>query len=69
MKLPDLQKELIELSKHSQLGCGDGGCQIRKPTGMHTNGGCQCSPKQFQVALLHLAEQLDCYGKYKRWEK
>ncbi|MDY8108297.1 hypothetical protein U0C82_03920 [Fulvimarina sp. 2208YS6-2-32] len=24
-------------------GCGDGGCIIVKPVGMHTNGGCKCS--------------------------
>ena len=24
------------------LGCGDGGCVVERPTGMHTNGGCRC---------------------------
>jgi hypothetical protein len=24
------------------LGCGDGGCVVEKPRGMHTNGGCHC---------------------------
>ncbi len=24
------------------LACGDGGCCIRKPKGMQTNGGCGC---------------------------
>ena len=24
-------------------GCTDGGCLIRKPEGMHTNGGCRCA--------------------------
>ncbi|MDT6962881.1 hypothetical protein QTN24_15380 [Cupriavidus sp. SZY C1] len=23
-------------------GCTDGGCLVKKPTGMHTNGGCKC---------------------------
>ncbi len=23
-------------------GCTDGGCLIRRPKGMHTNGGCKC---------------------------
>lgn len=23
-------------------GCGDGGCIVQKPRGMHTNGGCDC---------------------------
>jgi hypothetical protein len=39
------------------LGCSDGGCCIRKPRGMHTNGGCQCGcereigPSKAQRAL------------------
>lgn len=24
-------------------GCGDGGCIIHRPGGMHTNGGCRCA--------------------------
>ncbi len=24
-------------------GCTDGGCIIKKPKGMHTNGGCRCA--------------------------
>ena len=24
-------------------GCSDGNCVIRRPEGMHTNGGCSCS--------------------------
>jgi len=24
------------------IPCGDGGCMLRKPIGMHTNGGCGC---------------------------
>lgn len=23
-------------------GCSDGYCQIKRPVGMHTNGGCRC---------------------------
>lgn len=23
-------------------GCGDSSCVVRKPEGMHTNGGCRC---------------------------
>jgi len=26
----------------AELGCGDGGCYIQAPRGMHTNGGCNC---------------------------
>lgn len=28
-------------------GCSDGACVVRKPTGMHTNGGkCYCVPRE-----------------------
>lgn len=30
-------------------GCGDGGCIIVKPKGMHTNGGCRCSRNWLQM--------------------
>lgn len=23
-------------------GCSDGGCHVKRPVGMHTNGGCHC---------------------------
>jgi hypothetical protein len=26
----------------AELACGDGGCIIQRPQGMHTNGGCHC---------------------------
>lgn len=31
-------------------GCSDGGCIIRKPEGMHTNGGCGCE-RELRQAL------------------
>jgi hypothetical protein len=36
-------------------GCSDGGCIIKKPRGMHTNGGCKCAKdylKMQRVALV-----------------
>jgi len=30
-------------------GCGDGGCIIVKPKGMHTNGGCRCSTNRLKM--------------------
>lgn len=30
-------------------GCGDGGCVIRRPSGMHTNGGCHCYENSFRM--------------------
>lgn len=34
--------ELLNKPFEGLPGCTDGGCVVRKPTGMHTNGGCQC---------------------------
>lgn len=34
--------ELLNKPFEGLPGCSDGGCVVRKPTGMHTNGGCQC---------------------------
>lgn len=36
-----LAEEYLELAKHVG-GCGDGGCVVLKPEGLHTNGGCRC---------------------------
>lgn len=31
--------------------CSDGSCVLRKPTGMHTNGGCHCLREPGKAAL------------------
>ncbi|MCO8609680.1 hypothetical protein KGP95_13295 [Burkholderia multivorans] len=54
----------------SVQGCGDGGCLIRKPQGMHTNGGCRCyrdSMKMHRVAYAaqELRKAVDAYLKEK----
>lgn len=36
MTLEEIEREL------QTLACSDGGCCIRKPVGMATNGGCVC---------------------------
>ena len=28
--------------------CGDGGCLVLKPQGMHTNGGCRCFEDKYK---------------------
>lgn len=44
--------------KHADLlsvGCGDGGCRVIKPQGMHTNGGCNChrlTPEKTQRVII-----------------
>lgn len=35
-------------------GCTDGNCIIKRPTGMHTNGGCQCEKT---LRRLHRTEE------------
>lgn len=43
----------------SVQGCTDGGCLIRKPQGMHTNGGCRCNRDSMKTQrVLYAAKQL-----------
>jgi hypothetical protein len=43
--IPHISEALAERDAALQQlgGCGDGGCIIWRPKGMHTNGGCRCS--------------------------
>jgi hypothetical protein len=38
-------------------GCGDGNCHVRRPSGVRTNGGCQClrslPGSHVRLAVLH----------------
>jgi hypothetical protein len=43
--------------------CGDGGCIIVKPKGMHTNGGCRCwrdhmKMQRYAYATIRLREAI-----------
>lgn len=38
----DLVKQALEELQEIIGGCHDGHCVVRKPKGMHTNGGCTC---------------------------
>lgn len=58
-KLQDLQEDIQRLATKLKDGCGDGGCIIKKPSGMHTNAGCRCTPRQIQNHLLELASMID----------
>jgi len=45
-------------------GCTDGGCLVKRPTGMHTNGGCKCctdrhTAQRMMIAGQRLATALD----------
>ena len=42
-------------------GCGDGGCIISPPKGMHTNGGCKCNriPHKMSAAIHYLRKEVE----------
>jgi len=67
ISLKDFQAEMAKLNGWAQHGCSDGGCQIEKPKGMHTNGGCRCNPREFSEYLLWLACEVEKHGRYRRW--
>jgi hypothetical protein len=39
-------------------GCSDGGCVIKRPKGMHTNGGCRCYHDKIKAQRMMRAGQL-----------
>ena len=39
-------------------GCTDGNCIVKKPTGMHTNGGCKCLERLNRCSLSILSSRL-----------
>jgi len=53
----ELDAALAELDAYlTEMGtCGDGGCVVLKPKGMHTNGGCKCSRDSFRMQKLAYA--------------
>jgi hypothetical protein len=38
-------------------GCGDGGCVVQRPVGMHTNGGCRCNTDRMKAGRMMMAGQ------------
>jgi len=50
----EIARGLAELDEYlAAIGtCGDGGCIVLKPKGMHTNGGCRCSRSAFTMQRL-----------------
>jgi hypothetical protein len=35
--------------------CGDGNCLVKKPVGMHTNGGCRCNADKYRASRMMMA--------------
>ena len=52
------------LSKYAAMrdhvgGCTDGSCVIKRPTGMHTNGGCKCWQDKIKAQrMMHAGQEL-----------
>lgn len=67
MSLQAFQLEIEKLYKWAHHGCSDGGCQIEVNKGMHTNGGCQCNPRNFAEHLLWLACEAEKHGRKIKW--
>ena len=57
-KLAEIAVHLFNMQRQMIRGCMNHGCQIQEPTGMATNGGCQCSFRQFARRLRDIAELL-----------
>lgn len=61
--MPDIAEliaeALAEYDAHAGfLGtCGDGGCIVKRPQGMHTNGGCRCSTDRRRAQRMMMAGQ------------
>lgn len=54
MKVTDAALFAYEAIRDGVGGCTDGHCVIKKPAGMHTNGGCKChlNPRKAQLMML-----------------
>ena len=67
MTLPEFQQTIRALHLWAENGCGDGGCVIKKPSGMVTNGGCRCRPQDFTSALLDIGLDVEKLGR-RNWK-
>ncbi|WP_348814314.1 hypothetical protein NFG57_11050 [Halomonas sp. H10-59] len=50
--------ELLNRPFEGLPGCTDGGCVVKKPDGMHTNGGCQCIKHQTASTIVQRLARL-----------
>ncbi|WP_249343656.1 hypothetical protein [Delftia sp. PE138] len=49
--------EELRDAMRAQSGCRDGGCLVKRPQGMHTNGGCKCHRDQIVSQRMMYAGQ------------
>ena len=67
MNTQELTRDLKRMLARLKFGCGNHLCRVVKPTGMGTNGKCQCSPRGFSNELLRLALETEQLGS--EWPK
>jgi hypothetical protein len=48
----DRRRLASHLDQPAPVGCGDSSCVVAAARGMMTNGGCRCSPRTLQAAVL-----------------
>jgi hypothetical protein len=62
-----IASQLEYLARRLRHGCGNAGCQIKPPEGLHTNSACHCQPTKFASQFLGL--WLECEEQGREWEK
>lgn len=65
---PDaIAAQLEYLAKRLRCGCGNAGCQVHEPVGLHTNGACNCQPTNYAKQLMGLVIECEQQGHF--WAK
>lgn len=59
--------QLEFLANRLRHGCGNAGCVVKQPEGLHTNGCCNCQPKNYASQLMGLA--IECEQMGSKWEE
>lgn len=67
MEPPAIANQLEFLARRLRNGCGNAGCIVKEPEGMHTNGCCNCQPKHYASLLMGLA--IECEQMGYKWGK
>lgn len=57
-KIARLQSRFADAQAALGGGCSDGYCVIKKPQGMHTNGGCRCLYYSDHTKLQRVGQML-----------